>query len=139
MFDWRELKRWGIDEDLLPPGSIVRFRELTFWQQYKWRIVGTAAVVVLQAILIGALLVQRKQTKRRTAALVKAQRVLQESEERFRRVFEEGPLGLALVERDYRFVMVNGALCRMVGYEEAELVQETFAEITQPDDVRTDV
>ena len=24
MFDWRELKRWGIAEDRLPPGSVVR-------------------------------------------------------------------------------------------------------------------
>ena len=40
MFDWRQLQRWGIDEDRLPPGSIIRFRELTMWQQYKWRIVG---------------------------------------------------------------------------------------------------
>src|SRR4030095_498499 len=33
MFDWRELKRWGISEDSLPPGSIVRFKEPTFWEQ----------------------------------------------------------------------------------------------------------
>ena len=64
---------------------------------------------------------------------------MRESEERFRRVFEEGPLGLALVGRDYRFVKVNSALCEMVGYSEAELVQKTFAEITHPDDVRADV
>ena len=41
---------------------------------------------------------------------------LRESEERFRRVFEEGPLGLALVGKDYHFVKVNSALCQMVGY-----------------------
>jgi len=40
---------------------------------------------------------------------------LRESEERFRRVFEEGPLGLALVGKDYRFVKINAALCQMVG------------------------
>jgi PAS domain S-box-containing protein len=139
MFDWRELKRWGIREDRLPLGSIVRFRELTFWQQYQRRIAGTVAVFLLQAILIGALLVQRKQAKRRAAALVEAQSVLQTSEERFRRVFEEGPLGLALVGRDYRFLKVNNALCQMVGYTEAELIQKSFAEITHPDDLQADV
>ena len=40
MFDWRELKRWDISENRLPPGSIVRFKDPTFWEQYKWRIVG---------------------------------------------------------------------------------------------------
>jgi PAS domain-containing protein len=44
-----------------------------------------------------------------------AEAALRESEERFRGVFEEGPLGLALVGRDYRFLKVNGALCHMVG------------------------
>jgi PAS domain S-box-containing protein len=64
---------------------------------------------------------------------------LRESEERFRRVFEEGPLGLALVGRNYRFQQVNSALCQMVGYSDAELCQKTFAEITHPDDVSADV
>jgi PAS domain S-box-containing protein len=139
MFDWRQLLRWGIGEDRLPPGSVIQFRELTVWQQYRWRIVGTIAVVVLQTFLICALLIQRKRVQRRAAALVEAQRVLQESEERFRRVFEEGPLGLALVGKDHRFLKVNGSLCEMVGYPEAELIRKTFGDITHPDDVRADI
>jgi PAS domain S-box-containing protein len=69
----------------------------------------------------------------------KAEAALRESEERFRRVFEEGPLGVALVGRDYRFVKANNAFCQMVGYGEAELVRMSFADITHPDDVRADV
>jgi PAS domain S-box-containing protein len=69
----------------------------------------------------------------------KSDAALRESEERFRRVFEEGPLGLALVGRDYRFEKVNNALCRMVDYDEAELLQLSFVDITHPNDVRTDV
>src|SRR6185369_3949091 len=103
-----------------------------------WRIVGTIAVVILQTILIGALLLLRERARRRAAALVEAQRVVQESEERFRRVFEEGPLGLALVEKDYRFSKVNNDLCQMVGYDEAALVQMSFVDITHPDDLRAD-
>jgi PAS domain S-box-containing protein len=64
---------------------------------------------------------------------------LRESEERFRRVFEEGPLGVALVGKDYHFQKSNSALCQMVGYSEEELAQKTFADITHPDDVGTDV
>src|SRR5262245_10732124 len=37
MFDWRQLRRWGISEDRLPPRSIVRFKEPTVWEQYNWR------------------------------------------------------------------------------------------------------
>ncbi len=69
----------------------------------------------------------------------KSEAALRESEERFRRVFEDGPLGLALVAKDYRFEKANSALCRMVGYDEVELLQLSFVDITHPDDVRTDV
>ncbi len=64
---------------------------------------------------------------------------LRESEEQFRRVFEEGPLGLALAGRDHRFVKVNSALCQMVGYSDTELLQMSFIDITHPDDQRTHV
>jgi PAS domain S-box-containing protein len=69
----------------------------------------------------------------------KSEAALRESEERFRRVFEEGPLGLALVGKDYRFEKVNSALCRMVDYDDVELLQLSFVDITHPEDVRTDV
>src|SRR6185295_4581358 len=39
MFDWRQLRRWHIDERRLPPGSILLFRQPTFWGLYKWRVV----------------------------------------------------------------------------------------------------
>ena len=138
MFDWRQLQRWGIAEDDLPPDSIIRFREPSMWRQYKWRIVGTFGLVVLQTVLIGALLILSRRANRRAAALAEAQRVLQESEERFRRVFDEGPLGIALVGKDYRFLKVNDALCRMVGYDAAELLRMSFLEVTHPDDARAD-
>ena len=40
-FDWRELRRWGIDEARLPPGSIVLFREKTLWSEH-WRAIRAA-------------------------------------------------------------------------------------------------
>jgi PAS domain S-box-containing protein len=68
-----------------------------------------------------------------------AEAALRGSEELFRRVFEEGPLGLGLVARDYHFLKVNGALCQMLGYPEEELLQKTFADITHPEDLGADV
>jgi PAS domain S-box-containing protein len=59
MFDWRQLRRWGISEGKLPPGSVVRFKELTFWELYKWRIVGVISLCILEAMLIALLLVSR--------------------------------------------------------------------------------
>jgi hypothetical protein len=48
----------------LPPGSIVRFKDPTFWEQYKWRIVGAFTIILLQAALIAVLLVERRRRQR---------------------------------------------------------------------------
>ena len=52
IFDWRQLKRFGISEASLPEGSEVRFRELTAWEQYRWQIMLIAAALVIQTTLI---------------------------------------------------------------------------------------
>ena len=64
MFDWRELRRWGVAEGRLPPGSIVRFKELTFWERYKWRIIGALTLILLQTAFIAVLLIERKRRRR---------------------------------------------------------------------------
>ena len=60
MFDWRQLKRWNVDEANLPPGSEVRFRELSFWEQYYWHTMIIASVVLTQALMIAILLRERR-------------------------------------------------------------------------------
>jgi PAS domain S-box-containing protein len=55
---------------------------------------------------------------------------LRESEEKFRSIFENSPIGMALATLDFKFNKVNAALCRMLEYEERELTQMTFLDIT---------
>ena len=65
--------------------------------------------------------------------------VLWEDEERFRRVFEEGPLAMVLVDKGFRLTHVNSRFCEMLGYTEAELISRTFPEISHPDDIDKDI
>jgi signal transduction histidine kinase len=58
-YDWRELRRWGISETMLPPGSILHFREVSVWVQYRWQLITTVGVVLFQAGLIVLLLFER--------------------------------------------------------------------------------
>lgn len=69
----------------------------------------------------------------------RSEAALRESEERFRRLFDQSPIGAALVSLDFRFMRVNEALCRITGYTAGELASKGFPEITHPDDVSLDV
>jgi ABC-type uncharacterized transport system substrate-binding protein len=64
MFDWRQLRRWGIDEDDLPDDSLVLFRKPTVWERYWAYITAAVTAIALQAMLIGALLVNRRRRRR---------------------------------------------------------------------------
>jgi PAS domain S-box-containing protein len=61
------------------------------------------------------------------------------SEEQFASAFEYAAIGMALVAPDGRWLKVNRSLCELTGYEEAELLQLTFQDITHPDDLATDL
>lgn len=52
MFDWKQMKRWGVSIETLPPGSTVINREFTAWELYKWRIIAVVMLIALQAGLI---------------------------------------------------------------------------------------
>jgi len=63
MFDWRQLQRWKISEQRLPPGSIVRFKETSYWEQHRWIIVAAVSLFLLETLLIAALLVQLRRRR----------------------------------------------------------------------------
>jgi signal transduction histidine kinase/ABC-type uncharacterized transport system substrate-binding protein len=64
IFDWRQLKRWGVSESKLPPGSEIRFRELSAWEQYTAQILAITAAILGQALLIAWLLHERQYRRR---------------------------------------------------------------------------
>jgi PAS domain S-box-containing protein len=60
---------------------------------------------------------------------------LRESEERFRFVFEDAAIGIAVADMRGRFLRANAALQRLTGYSEAELRERTIPDVTPPDDM----
>src|SRR5262249_10358285 len=52
IFDWRQLRRWGISKDRLPKESVFLFKEPTFWEEYKWWIIGSISLCGIQTLLI---------------------------------------------------------------------------------------
>ena len=75
MFDWRQLTRWGIGELQLPQDSEFRFRQPGLWDQYRWPIIATLAVVLAQAAMIVWLYLERR--RRRIVEVELRQRLLE--------------------------------------------------------------
>jgi PAS domain S-box-containing protein len=75
----------------------------------------------------------------RTAQLTIANEALRTSEERFRRYFELGLIGMAMTSPAKGILEVNDELCRMLGYERYELLKKDWAELTHPEDLAADV
>ncbi|MDM0065118.1 ATP-binding protein [Variovorax sp. J31P207] len=69
-FDWRQLRAWDVDEARLPPGAVLHFKDPTFLEAYRNQAVLVAAVILVQAFLIAALMVERR-LRRRTASALK--------------------------------------------------------------------
>jgi PAS domain S-box-containing protein len=83
MFDWQAVKRWGLNERNLPPGSIVLNRQPTVWESYKAYILSGISLFLVETLLIFGLVWQR--AKRR-----KAENELGVTYDRLRQAVEAG-------------------------------------------------
>ena len=86
IFDWRQVKRWGIDPSKLPPGSRILFRTPSVWETYRWYIVGTIVVVTAQLLLIAGLLRQRARRRHAEETILAREASLRTSYERIRQL-----------------------------------------------------
>jgi PAS domain S-box-containing protein len=84
-FDWRELRRWHINESRLPSGSLVRLREPTLWDRSKWLWLTGSAIGLVEGLLIVGLVVNLRKRNQ-------TERSLLESEARFRRLADTAPV-----------------------------------------------
>jgi signal transduction histidine kinase/DNA-binding NarL/FixJ family response regulator len=67
IYQWEELKKWGVDPGMLPPESVIQNRTYSFFEVFKWRIIGGIALMAVELLLILFLLVNVR--KRRAAEL----------------------------------------------------------------------
>ena len=68
-----------------------------------------------------------------------AEEAIQKSEARFRAIYQEAAIGIALVDMDGRLLESNPAMQEMLGYSGEELQGKVFTEITHPDDIAKDL
>jgi PAS domain S-box-containing protein len=60
------------------------------------------------------------------------------SEEVLRSAFDRSPSGMSVVDLDGRWLRINDAYIRMLGYEREDIARASFCDFTHPDDVAED-
>src|SRR3981189_3745999 len=65
----------------------------------------------------------------------RVEEALRTSEERFRRYFELGLIGMAITSPEKGCIEVNDEICKILGYSRSELLEMTWAELHLPDDL----
>jgi PAS domain S-box-containing protein len=93
VFDARELRRWNLRDSQLPAGSVVLFRDPTFWERYRQYGIAALVVFAVQLGFIGLLLVELRRRQR-------AERARSESEARTGAILRAIPDVMFLVGRD---------------------------------------
>jgi PAS domain S-box-containing protein len=91
------------------------------WEARPWR---TAGGVVGGLILFTQFITER----------IHIEEALRLSQDKFRSAMQHSPIGMAVVGPDGRWLEVNHALCRMVGYTRGELLVADFELVTHPED-----
>ena len=151
--DWRQLRRWGLSEKRLPPGTEVVFREPTLWQRHRAVVLVALGVIIAELLLTGGLLAERRQRKRAQALAEEQQR---RADETRRQVTHMGRVALvgelaATMSHELRQPLAairanaeTGArlLTRgtgQFGEDEREMCEEIFSEIVADDLLASDI
>jgi len=61
--DWRQLRRWGIDESAIPRDAVVHFKPPTLFETHPNEVLIGTAVIVLQAGLISWLFIEYRRRR----------------------------------------------------------------------------
>jgi PAS domain S-box-containing protein len=113
----------------LPAGSLVLYRQPTFWERDRNYILAAIAVIVAQALLIASLLWQRYRKRR-------AEAVLRESEERFRVMADSAPALVWMCDEHGKITYLNERWIAYAGPDPDAGYGDTWLTFIHPDDVK---
>jgi two-component system, sensor histidine kinase and response regulator len=125
----------------LPEPTNTESAHTTAWMDRTY--IAPIAAVSTSLLVLGSLLLWRQKRlaliqagKLRflAANLRRSQEALRQSEERFRRAFEEGPVGIILASPKSLVLRANRTLCEMLGYSEEELLGLGLLDLVHPED-----
>lgn len=126
--DWRQLRRWNIPDSALPAGSVVLYREPTFWERDRKYIAAALVLIVIQSLLIIGLLMQRARKR-------KAEAVLRESEQRFRVMADTTPSLIWMCDQKGKITYLNDRRLVFTGGDPNAGYGDSWTAYVHPDDL----
>jgi PAS domain S-box-containing protein len=130
MFDWRQLRRFGVSEQHLPAHTIIKFRQLTIWESHKREISAGISVIILETLLVAGLVIQLRRRRR-------VERALADAGKRYRTVADFTHDWEFWQRADGSFEYVSPACEHVSGHPRADFEQrpELLAELPVPEDL----
>ena len=109
LYDWRELKRWNIPESAVPPGSEIRYRVPSPWEEHREAIIGVIALIIIETFLILGLVMNLRRRRR-------AEKSLSESQARLSLAAASANAGLWSVSADTGQIWATDKACELFGF-----------------------
>ncbi|MFA6810267.1 MAG: PAS domain S-box protein [Desulfoplanes sp.] len=123
-FDYRQLQKFSIDQDSLPPASIIinePYRFYALHQQIFWLIILSLVVLSGFSVLLILNILKRKRVEEN----------LRQAEEKYHSIFENSALGIFRTSPEGRYLDVNPAMALMLGYDSPQTLIENVHNIPQ--------
>ncbi|MBD2425902.1 ABC transporter substrate binding protein [Phormidium sp. FACHB-1136] len=106
IFDYRVMRKFGVRPSSLPAGADIIHQPFLVWENYRWQVIGTISLVVLQALLIALLLKIARERRLALRALGKEQARLEER-------VEERTIALQMANRQLAHLSRTDALTEL--------------------------
>jgi PAS domain S-box-containing protein len=128
IYDWRELKRWGIPETAVPAGGVILYRQSSLWEDHRNGIIGVIFLIIIEGLLILGLVINLRMRR-------KAERSLRESETRMTMAAEAAGFGVWMWTIATNRVWGSEQALRLFGFEPgADISYEMVFQGIHPDD-----
>lgn len=131
-FDYKALVKFGIPFSSLPPASRILNEPPPFYSVDEPLFYAILTSLVLLAILVLVLTFAVLQRRR-------GERAVRESEEKFRTLFEQAAVGVALVDSSGRLIKVNRKFSEMLGYSQKDMEKMESKTITHPENLKEEL